>query len=184
MKRRDFLKSVGAVAAMTIPEVNRLCNAFCAGAKEVNDKVKCKFSFIGSFFDPPKAKEAALAQIEQGVDVAQLQGSGPGGRIVKQDVLDAVEQGIARAEPAPPLPLLAQPVRRGPHAERRRQHQRRGEVGQVAVGDERDRHRRGEAGGRPDRRREPRVPPAPPQDRHQPDRSQHEEGRGDDGQRR
>ncbi len=61
--------TVGAVAAMTIPEVNRLCNAFCAGAKEVNPKVKCKFSFIGSFFDPPKAKEAALAQIDQGVDV-------------------------------------------------------------------------------------------------------------------
>jgi len=60
---------VGTVAAMTIPEVNRLSNAFCAGAKEANDKVKCKFSFIGSFFDPPKAKEAALAQIEQGVDV-------------------------------------------------------------------------------------------------------------------
>jgi basic membrane lipoprotein Med (substrate-binding protein (PBP1-ABC) superfamily) len=61
--------NIGAVAAMTIPEVNRLCNAFCAGAKEVNKNVKCKFSFIGSFFDPPKAKEAALAQIEQGVDV-------------------------------------------------------------------------------------------------------------------
>ena len=30
---------------------------------------RCKFSFIGSFFDPPKAKEAALAQIEAGVDV-------------------------------------------------------------------------------------------------------------------
>ena len=61
--------TIGAVAAMTIPEVNRLCNAFCAGAKEVNPEAKCKFSFIGSFFDPPKAKEAALAQIEQGVDV-------------------------------------------------------------------------------------------------------------------
>ncbi len=61
--------TIGAVAAMTIPEVNRLCNAFCAGAKEVNPGVRCKFSFIGSFFDPPKAKEAALAQIEQGVDV-------------------------------------------------------------------------------------------------------------------
>jgi len=60
---------VGVVAAMAIPEVSRLSNAFCAGAKEVNDKVKCKFSFIGSFFDPPKAKEAALAQIEAGVDV-------------------------------------------------------------------------------------------------------------------
>jgi len=60
---------LGVVAAMPIPEVNRLSNAFCAGAKEVNDKVRCKFSFIGSFFDPPKAKEAALAQLESGVDV-------------------------------------------------------------------------------------------------------------------
>ncbi|MDH3596203.1 MAG: BMP family protein [Rhodospirillales bacterium] len=61
--------TVGVVAAMPIPEVNRLSNAFCAGAKEVNKATKCKFSFIGSFFDPPKAKEAALAQIEAGVDV-------------------------------------------------------------------------------------------------------------------
>ena len=61
--------TVGTVAAMTIPEVNRLSNAFCAGAKEVNKAVKCKFSFTGSFFDPPKAKEAAIAQIEAGVDV-------------------------------------------------------------------------------------------------------------------
>ena len=60
---------VGVVAAMPIPEVNRLSNAFCAGAKEVNEPVRCKFSFIGSFFDPPKAKEAAIAQIEAGVDV-------------------------------------------------------------------------------------------------------------------
>ena len=61
--------TVGTVAAMPIPEVNRLANAFCAGAKEVNQAVKCKFAFIGSFFDPPKAKEAAIAQIEAGVDV-------------------------------------------------------------------------------------------------------------------
>lgn len=61
--------TIGTVAAMAIPEVNRLSNAFCAGAKGVNKAVKCKFSFIGSFFDPPKAKEAAIAQIEAGVDV-------------------------------------------------------------------------------------------------------------------
>jgi basic membrane protein A len=60
---------IGVVAAMPIPEVNRLSNAFYAGAREVNKNVTCKFSFIGSFFDPPKAKEAALAQIEAGVDV-------------------------------------------------------------------------------------------------------------------
>jgi basic membrane protein A and related proteins len=60
---------IGVVAAMPIPEVNRLSNAFCAGAKEVNKQATCAYSFIGSFFDPPKAKEAALAQLESGVDV-------------------------------------------------------------------------------------------------------------------
>ena len=59
---------VGSVAAMDIPEVDRLVNAFCKGAKEANPDVKCKVTFIGSFFDPPKAKEAALAQIAAGVD--------------------------------------------------------------------------------------------------------------------
>ncbi|MFT4130766.1 BMP family ABC transporter substrate-binding protein [Labrys sp. (in: a-proteobacteria)] len=61
--------TVGAVAAMGIPEVNRLVNAFFAGAKEANPQVKKKITFIGSFFDPPKAKEAAIAQIDGGVDV-------------------------------------------------------------------------------------------------------------------
>jgi basic membrane lipoprotein Med (substrate-binding protein (PBP1-ABC) superfamily) len=60
---------VGAVAAMDIPEVARLVNAFIAGAKEVNPAARAKVTFIGSFFDPPKAKEAALAQIEAGADV-------------------------------------------------------------------------------------------------------------------
>jgi len=61
--------TIGVVGGISIPEINRLSNAFCAGAKEVNPDIKCKFSFIGSFFDPPKAKEAAIAQIEAGVDV-------------------------------------------------------------------------------------------------------------------
>ena len=61
--------TIGAVAAMGIPEVNRLVNAFFAGAKEVNPNIKKKVAFIGSFFDPPKAKEAAVAQIDAGVDV-------------------------------------------------------------------------------------------------------------------
>ena len=60
---------VGAVAAMGIPEVNRLVNAFFMGAKQSNPDVKKKVTFIGSFFDPPKAKEAAIAQIDAGVDV-------------------------------------------------------------------------------------------------------------------
>src|SRR4029079_2839210 len=74
--------------AMPIPEVNRLANAFCAGAKEVNKNATCKFSFIGSFFDPPKAKGAALAQLESGGDVIYAERFG---------VIDAAQQEGALA---------------------------------------------------------------------------------------
>jgi len=61
--------TLGVVAAIPIGEVNRLVNAFKAGALSVNPKVKMKIAYIGSWFDPPKAKEAALAQIEAGADL-------------------------------------------------------------------------------------------------------------------
>ena len=60
---------LGVVAAIPIGEVNRLVNAFKAGALKVNPKVKVKISYIGGWFDPPKAKEAAIAQIEAGADL-------------------------------------------------------------------------------------------------------------------
>jgi len=60
---------LGVVAAIPIGEVNRLVNAFKAGALKVNPKVKVKISYIGGWFDPPKAKEAAIAQIEAGADM-------------------------------------------------------------------------------------------------------------------
>lgn len=60
---------LGVVAAIPIGEVNRLTNAFKAGALSVNPEVKVKVAYIGGWFDPPKAKEAALAQIEAGADL-------------------------------------------------------------------------------------------------------------------
>jgi basic membrane protein A and related proteins len=60
---------IGMVGGFPIPEVNRLMHAFMAGAKEVNPKVEFYVSFIGSWFDPPKAKEAAFAQIDKGADI-------------------------------------------------------------------------------------------------------------------
>ena len=60
---------IGMVGGYPIPEVNRLMHAFMAGAKEVNPKVQFTVTFIGSWFDPPKAKEAAFAMIEKGADV-------------------------------------------------------------------------------------------------------------------
>ena len=58
---------IGMVGGYPIPEVNRLMHAFMEGAKEVNPNVKFTISFIGSWFDPPKAKEAAF----QGDDVRE-----------------------------------------------------------------------------------------------------------------
>lgn len=60
---------IGMVGGFPIPEVNRLMNAFIAGAKEVNPKVEFSISFINSWFDPPKAKEAAFAMIDKGADL-------------------------------------------------------------------------------------------------------------------
>lgn len=60
---------IGMVGGYPIPEVNRLMNAFIAGAKEVNPKAEFSISFINSWFDPPKAKEAAFAMIDKGADV-------------------------------------------------------------------------------------------------------------------
>ena len=60
---------IGMVGGFPIPEVNRLMNAFMAGAKETNPKVSFTVSFINSWFDPPKAKEASFAMIDKGADV-------------------------------------------------------------------------------------------------------------------
>jgi len=60
---------IGMVGGYPIPEVNRLMHAFMAGARETNPKVEFYVTFIGSWFDPPKAKEAAFAMIEKGADV-------------------------------------------------------------------------------------------------------------------
>lgn len=60
---------IGLVGGFPIPEVNRLMHAFMAGAKEVNPKTEFMISFIGSWFDPPKAKEAAFAMIDRGADL-------------------------------------------------------------------------------------------------------------------
>lgn len=61
--------TVGVVAAMPIPEVNRLVNAFKAGVLETNPKAKVRVTYINSFFDPATAKDAALALIDSGADV-------------------------------------------------------------------------------------------------------------------
>ncbi|MEE4136434.1 MAG: BMP family protein [Desulforhopalus sp.] len=67
---------IGMVGGYPIGEVNRLFHAFMAGAKSVNPAVEFKVSFIGSWYDPPKAKEFAFAQIEAGVDILYAERAG------------------------------------------------------------------------------------------------------------
>lgn len=60
---------IGVVAGPATPSTYGLLNAYRAGAKEAKPSVVFKAAYIGSFFDPPKAKEASIAMIDQGVDV-------------------------------------------------------------------------------------------------------------------
>ena len=60
---------IGMVGGYAIPEVNRLMNAFMEGARSTNPDVKFLVTFINSWYDPPKAKEAAFAMIDKGADI-------------------------------------------------------------------------------------------------------------------
>ncbi|HKK32014.1 MAG TPA: BMP family protein [Desulfomicrobiaceae bacterium] len=67
---------IGMVGGYPIGEVNRLFHAFMLGAKAVNPDAQFKVSFIGAWYDPPKAKEFAFAQMEAGVDVLYAERAG------------------------------------------------------------------------------------------------------------
>lgn len=68
--------TIGVVGGHPVPEVNRIVNAFAKGAQEVNPNVIVKVTFISSWFDPPSAKEAALAQIGAGADILYAERAG------------------------------------------------------------------------------------------------------------
>jgi basic membrane lipoprotein Med (substrate-binding protein (PBP1-ABC) superfamily) len=67
---------IGVVGGIPVPEVNRITNAFIAGAQSVNPTVEAKVSFINEWFNPATAKEAALAQIDAGADVLYAERAG------------------------------------------------------------------------------------------------------------
>ena len=67
---------IGMVGGYAIGEVNRLFHAFMDGSRSVNPDVQFKVTFIGSWYDPPKAKEATFAQIESGCDIMYAERAG------------------------------------------------------------------------------------------------------------
>ena len=77
---------IGMVGGFAIPEVNRLMHAFMAGAREVNPDVCFTVSFINSWYDPPKAKEAAFAMMDAGADIMYAERFGVSDAAVERGV--------------------------------------------------------------------------------------------------
>ena len=60
---------IGLVGAFAIPELVAEVNAIALAARSINPEVEVKVVWINTWFDPPKAQEAARALISQGADV-------------------------------------------------------------------------------------------------------------------
>lgn len=69
--------TIGAVAGFPFADVSVQVNGFVEGAKSVNKNLKVKMTYIESWYDPTKAKEAALAQIASGADYIYAERFGP-----------------------------------------------------------------------------------------------------------
>ena len=67
---------IGMVGGHPIGEVNRLFHAFMRGARSVNPATEFKVAFIDSWYDPARARDAALAQVAAGVDVLYAERTG------------------------------------------------------------------------------------------------------------
>ena len=78
---------IGMVGGYPIPEVNRLMHAFMAGAREMKPEIEFLVTFIGSWYDPPKAKEAAFAMIDAGADIMYAERYGVSDAAKERDVL-------------------------------------------------------------------------------------------------
>ena len=59
----------GYVAGFPLPEVIQGINAFALGMRAANPNASVRVAWLGTWFDPPKEREAALALIGGGADV-------------------------------------------------------------------------------------------------------------------
>jgi len=60
---------IGYVAAFPIPEVIRGINAFTLGVREANPSAEVRVVWTNTWYDPVKEREAAVALLDQGVDI-------------------------------------------------------------------------------------------------------------------
>ena len=61
--------NAGYVAGFAIPEVIQGINAFTLGMRSVNPAATVKVVWLGTWFDPPREREAAMTLFNQGVEV-------------------------------------------------------------------------------------------------------------------
>jgi basic membrane protein A len=62
-------KLIGFLGGMDIPVINDFLVGYIEGAKYIEPDIKVAVSYVGSFGDPAKGKEMALAQYQMGVDI-------------------------------------------------------------------------------------------------------------------
>ena len=79
---------IGLLGGFPLPALtNRPFNAFMEGARMVNEDVAFRVTFIESWFDPPRAREAAFGMVEEGADVLYAERDGVVGAAREQGVL-------------------------------------------------------------------------------------------------
>jgi basic membrane lipoprotein Med (substrate-binding protein (PBP1-ABC) superfamily) len=101
------------VGRYPIGEVNRLFHAFMAGAKSINPAVEFKVSFIGSWYDPPKAKKFAYAQVESGADILYAERAGVVDAAREKGILDEPTAVLNPQESDKLFETIAQLVKEG-----------------------------------------------------------------------
>jgi simple sugar transport system substrate-binding protein len=64
--------AIGYVAGFPIPEVLQGLNAFALGARTTNPKAEVRVVWTSAWFDPGRERDAAMALVNQGVDVLSM----------------------------------------------------------------------------------------------------------------
>ncbi|QGP92580.1 Purine-binding protein [Neomoorella glycerini] len=82
---------VGAIGSVNMPAITKTLKAFAQGAKDTNPSVEVVTTYLGTQTDVGKAREAALAMINSGVDFFWVSANAAG-----QGVYEAVEQSKAK----------------------------------------------------------------------------------------
>jgi basic membrane lipoprotein Med (substrate-binding protein (PBP1-ABC) superfamily) len=109
--------TIGAVAAYPFPNVNAPLNGYIAGAESVNPSIEVKSAYIESWFDPPKAKESAEAQIAAGADFIYAERFGPFEAVVAHPGTYAFGHFVDQNSLAPEVVITSVVARWDPDAE-------------------------------------------------------------------